>query len=74
MSIPGFYEAQARYDSMLPEDPPIFRCPISGEMNEDCDRDGHECEDAEEDDRDEEPADFDERRWGRIYHDDDFDL
>ena len=36
MSIPGFDAAQARYDSMLPEDPPIFRCVISREMNEDC--------------------------------------
>lgn len=78
MSIPGFDAAQAAYDAMLPPEYPVFTCPVSGESNEDCDREGHECEEAAEDAYDgpdyEEPPDFDEwrhsqDRWEADYFD-----
>ena len=31
-----------------PPDPIIFRCPVSNEMNEDCDADDHDCYDEAE--------------------------
>lgn len=66
MSIPGFDAAQAAYDARMPPEYPIFTCPISGESNEDCEREGHECEDAAQDDdpSDYEPDDLDDYRHG----------
>lgn len=64
MSIPGFDAAQARYDSMLPEEPQHFTCQISDLSTEDCGPDEHDGECEEPDYSEEEPPDFDEWRHG----------
>ena len=56
----AFDRAQWVYDNATPPEAPIFRCEVSGEMNEDCEECPNGCEMPEY--GEEEPADFDEWR------------
>lgn len=59
-----FEAAQAAWDNAQPADPPIFRCVISREMNEDCEGCLAGDHDDQDDDLDEEPPDFDDYKNG----------